>query len=381
MLKRLYAHNYRCFENFEFKPQNQTASLLLGKNGCGKSTIRQVLALFQAIGRGKTRVGELVQASDFANGRTHLPMRFELEVTIDQKTLAYTLALELPERFRELRVKEERLTVDGEVLFSRELAEVTVSRKAQKRDTAFFMDWHLVALPVIQDAATESILHSIRDWMARMVLLAPIPPLMNEQTLGVESAIDDRASNLADWLAALLETHPSAYSEVTAHLQQVMPDLTSFRFERLGRDARALMVQFNQNQQSLELPLSALSDGEKCFFLSAVLLAANKVSGPLFAFWDEPDNYLALSEVNQFVVALKRSFVRSKGQLIATSHNPQAILCFAEESTWVMGRRSHVEPSLIRSLDELNSSAGSGSPASQPDLIQRLTDGELDPWL
>jgi ATPase subunit of ABC transporter with duplicated ATPase domains len=381
MLQRLYVHNFRCFENFEFKPQDQTASLLLGKNGSGKSTVREVLALFQSIGRGRTRVGELVKPTDFTQGRTDRPMRFELEVVLDGKVFVYALILELPTRFRELRVQHESLTVDGDIVFNREIAEVTVNRKARTREEGTFtMDWHLIALPVIQSTATPSSHPNLSAWLSSIVLLAPIPQDMGGEALGLDTAINEKASNLADWLADLLESYPAAYTTVVEHLQQVMPDLGSFRFEKLGRDTRALMVQFKQDQSSFELPISALSDGEKCFFLSAVLLAANHLEGPLFAFWDEPDNYLATSEVNQFVVALKRSFLRKRGQLLISSHNPQAILCFSEDSTWVMGRRSHVEPSIIRCLDELQPAAARGQESHQPDLIQRLLDGELEPW-
>lgn len=381
MLQRLYVHNFRCFENFEFKPQEQSSSLLLGKNGSGKSTVRHVLALFQSIGRGKTRVGQLVKQSDFTQGRTQLPMRFELEVLLEGHVFVYTLALELPARFRELRVLEERLSVDGEVVFNRNIAEVTVNRKPKSRDEGVFtIDWHLVALPVIQGAPTQINHPSLTTWMANMVLLSPIPQDMGEEALGVDIAINERATNLADWLADLLESYPSAYTIIVEHLQKVMPDLTSFRFEKLGRDTRALMVQFTQDQNNFELPISALSDGEKCFVLSAVLLAANQTGGPIFAFWDEPDNYLAVHEVNQFVVALKRGFLRKKGQLIVTSHNPQAIMGFTDDSTWVMGRRSHAEPSIIRCLDELQTPLSSDSETVQPSLIQRLLDGELEPW-
>lgn len=381
MLQRLYVHNFRCFENFEFKPQDQTSALLLGKNGSGKSTVRQVLALFQAIGRGKTRVGELLKPEDFTLGRTESPMRFELEVRLQGRVHIYSLALELPERFRELRVQHERLVVDGEVVFNRESAEVTVQRKPQG-EGVFSMDWHLVALPVVQDNATATVLQTLREWLAGMVLLAPIPQLMSNEAQGINIAVNESASNLADWFAGLLESYPAAYTTVVEHLQQVMPDLTSLRFERLGRDARSLMVQFKKDQNSVELPISALSDGEKCFFLSAVLLATNQLAGPLFSFWDEPDNYLAPHEVNQFIVALKRSFLRNGGQLVTSSHNTQAIVCFSEDSTWVMGRRSHLEPSLIRCLDELKVSVSvSGeTEAHHPDLIQRLLDGDLDPW-
>ena len=37
MLKRLYIDNFRCFVNFEYKPERK--QLLLGANGSGKSSL------------------------------------------------------------------------------------------------------------------------------------------------------------------------------------------------------------------------------------------------------------------------------------------------------------------------------------------------------
>ena len=39
-----------------------------------------------------------------------------------------------------------------------------------------------------------------------------------------------------------------------------------------------------------------------------LVLAANTAYGPLFCFWDEPDNFLSLSEVGHFVLALRKAF-------------------------------------------------------------------------
>lgn len=61
-----------------------------------------------------------------------------------------------------------------------------------------------------------------------------------------------------------------------------MPEVALFRFEKLGRDSRALMVQFKSGGASDEQSFERLSDGEKCFFLSAVLLAANRWAEPIF---------------------------------------------------------------------------------------------------
>jgi predicted ATPase len=129
-----------------------------------------------------------------------------------------------------------------------------------------------------------------------------------------------------------------------------------------------MIVRFEKNHTNLTIEFQDLSDGEKCFFLCAVVLAANKYYGPLFCFWDEPDNYLSLSEVGHFVVALRRSF-KNSGQLLATSHNEEAIRKFSSENTFLLDRKSHLEPTLIRSLSEVSISG---------DLIDNLILGDTE---
>jgi predicted ATPase len=104
MIQRIYVHNYRCLENFELTTKGMSSALLIGKNGSGKSTIALALEIIQSIGRGVNRVGTLVQPKDFARGRSDVPIRFELEVLLDQRLYKYVLALELPDEFKELRV-------------------------------------------------------------------------------------------------------------------------------------------------------------------------------------------------------------------------------------------------------------------------------------
>lgn len=354
MLRRLYIHNYRCLQNFEFKPGDASSALLIGKNGSGKSTLVQALKIVQAIGRGSNRVGQLVKARDFAFGRTDAPMRLELQAVLDGRVFDYTLALDLPDRFKELRVLEEALAVDGEPVYSRELAQVTLQRQnASQPEARFNIDWHLVALPVIQDTSSTTPLGSFREWLARMVLLAPMPRLMRSETVDDTLEPEEDGGNLADWLSGLLAHYPAAYAPLSAYLQQVMPDLKDFRFERAGKDAKELLVRFKAGNAQHEQDFDALSDGEKCFFLCGVLLAANQSYGPLFAFWDEPDNYLSISEVSHFVTALRRGFHQGGGQIWMTSHNEEAVRRFSHDNTWVLGRKSHLEPTLIRPLAEL----------------------------
>lgn len=374
MLERLYVHNFRCLENFEFKPGGASSVLLIGKNGSGKSTVAAALAILQAIGRGETLVSALVSPADFSRSRDDVPMVIELTVLLGDDRYQYSLAFDLPEGFRALRVLRESVVVNGKDVFGRHLSEVMVSRPgAGAEQTSFSLDWHRMALPLIQDRAANRMLQNLRDGLRRMLLLSPLPPLMRGQTDGSPGDLQGSGVNMVDWLSRLLEGHPMAYPTVMEQLQKVMPDVELFRFERLGRDTRALMVQFKSGQAVDEQPFERLSDGEKCLFLGAVLLAANRWDGPLLVFWDEPDNFVASHEVASFVVDLKRSFARQGGQLIVSSHHEQAVLNFSIDSTWVLARASHLEPTRMRCVDELD--------LADRDLVSRLITGEIDTWL
>lgn len=141
-------HNFRCLENFELPVSTHPSALLIGKNGSGKSTIGLALEILQRIARGTNRVGDLVRPKDFARGRSDVPMRFEIEAELYGRVYKYCLALEFPQGFKELRVLEENLAVDGAPIYDRKVAQVHLARAQQDKDATFAMDWHLVALPI-----------------------------------------------------------------------------------------------------------------------------------------------------------------------------------------------------------------------------------------
>lgn len=366
MLQRLYAHNFRCLENFELSLKDLSSALLIGKNGTGKSTIASVLELFQSIGRGVNRVGQLVGPKDFAPYRADLPMRFEMEVQLSQRKYTYVLALELPSNCRELRVLEEQLAVGGQTLYSRQVAQVTLA--AKDREAQFFVDWHLIALPIIQEQSQTDPLHIFKTWLAQMIILAPIPRFMGGESQQETLEPQRDASNLGEWFSGLLSRYPAAYRHIDQYLRPIMPDLDDIQNEIMGKESKQMKVQFSKNDLRLSLDFRDLSDGEKCFFLCAVVLASNQYYGPLFCFWDEPDHYLSLSEVSHFMLSLRRSF-QNGSQLLATSHNEAAIRNFSRESIFLLDRKSHLEPTLIRPLSDVE---------IQGDLIDSLILGDVE---
>lgn len=372
VIRRLYVNNFRCLENFELKLAGQSSVLLIGRNGSGKTAVGLALEILQRIARGTNRVDALVQPRDFYLGRADAPMRFEIELELKSKTYEYSIAFEFHKRSKELRVLEEKLLVGAEPVYTRAQAEVRLARKVwehQDEEAHFSIAWHLVALSIIQEQSPLDPLFTFKQGLAHMLILRPIPALIggesNQDTLEPGLQVADFGA----WFSGLLAFAPAAYSKITEYLRQVMPDLIDIKNPMIGKDHRSLVVQFANGQGGESIPFAELSDGEKCFMICAMALAANDAYGPLLCFWDEPDNYLALDEVGHFVLALRRAF-QSGGQFIATSHNPEAIRAFSDENTLLLYRKSHLEATIVRPLSELQVNG---------DLVGALIRGDVEP--
>ena len=369
VIKRLYVHNFRCLENFELPVAGKSSALLIGNNGSGKTTVGLALRILQRIARGMNQVGNLVKPKDLSRGRTDVPMRFEIEVELQAKTYGYAIAFALSEGSKELRVLEEKLTVDGNPVYTRKMGQVHLAENGRAKDAMFPIDSALVALPIVARQSKEDPLSIFKQWFARTLILRPMPSLILGGSEKETLRPNPEVTNFGAWFSGLLASAPSAYTKIDEYLKQVMPDLKDIQNPLVGRDARSLAVKFSNKKGDVTLPFEDLSDGEKCFMICAMVLAANDAYGPLLCFWDEPDNYLALSEVGHFVLALRTAF-QSGGQFIATSHNPEAISRFSEENTLLLHRKSHLEPTIVRPLDELQISG---------DLIDALVRGDVGP--
>jgi len=357
MLKRLYIHNYKCLVNFEFKMDEDYphSALLIGKNGAGKSSIAEVLEILRRIGWGHSNLlplhGELgqevqplVSLEHFAFGNTGQPMCFELDVELGGRLCKYKLGIELtPLKNTALRIAHEELFVDGNFRFSREQTKVNFS---QNQTTPYTYDWNSVYLPGFseRDPKYEKTVNAFKFWLKQMLILAPIPRTMRAQLRSKSLYLQNDAANITDWRAGLFERNPDAYVDVkNRYLKSVFPDFDGFRNEPDEFGAQYLTVLFKNNNDDTKtmIRFDHLSDGEKCVFLAAFVMMASTMGDSVFCFWDEPDNYLALSEVELLIATLKSNFSK-RGQIFVTTHNPETLAGYAEDNTYIIYRENHL---------------------------------------
>ncbi|MCX6362235.1 MAG: ATP-binding protein [Armatimonadetes bacterium] len=359
MIQRLYVHNYRCLVNMEVPLADRPNVLLVGRNGVGKSTLLNAVKVLRDIGCGVNRVRDLVAVSDladFGSGRAEEAdrrMRLEIEAALPGGScVVYSLALELPVGFRELRVAEECLLADGAEVYRRHAAEVTLTR-AGGRQAAFPIDWHQVALPVIQQTETDHPLARFRNWLQGLLVLQPVPRLMGSESIVGTLLPDDSCANFAAWFREVTSQYPASYAPFYEYLRAISPDLLSVQNRAVGAEARSLEFVYGRNGGSrLTVPFGELSDGEKCQAIAALVVAISEAVAPPVCFWDEPDNFVGMADVGHLVMSLRRR-LRGMGQFIATSHNAEAIRRFSDENTLLLDRASHLEPPRLRPVSEL----------------------------
>jgi ABC-type cobalamin/Fe3+-siderophores transport system ATPase subunit len=354
MIERLYVQNFRCLESFTLDFAGQRSAVLIGKNGAGKSTVLNALKVFQKICRGPNRVKNVILANDFTQHRKDRPMRFEVDATLAGTRIKYSVSFEWPDGFYEARILEESLTRDGISVFTRQQGQVQLPG-----GLIFGLDWHVFALPVINEKPPSRTIQDVKAFFAGMILLAPLPQIMKGFSEEPETELSCDALNYSSCLRSMLQQKPKAYTEFESFVKGkagaekgVIPDFSSIENRERGKEGGSqLVVTFQppHSSEALSFDFDDLSDGEKCFLISAYIVAANAVGPPVVCVWDEPDNHLSLSEVGHFIAAM-RKMTNQGGQFIATTHHPETIRKFSDENTYVLTRKTHLDPTVLQPL-------------------------------
>ncbi|MGH7490726.1 MAG: AAA family ATPase, partial [bacterium] len=106
-------------------------------------------------------------------------------------------------------------------------------------------------------------------------------------------------------------------------LRKVVDDFQSIRMEKVGSEARAFLVVFQGRGGRYELRLDELSDGQRA--LIAIYTLVHLAGEQDVLFLDEPDNFLALSEIQPWLMVLSDVCGVRPRQAVICSHHPELI--------------------------------------------------------
>jgi len=356
MIKRLYVDNYKCLVNFELKLDELT--LLLGSNGVGKTSVLDVMFGLRKLLSGEAKITD--KAAFPTTTLTRWQHRdnqvFELDVVLDGEEYRYRLEVEHNRTQRKARVASETLEQNGNLLFHFNMGEVHLFRDDYSDGPVFGGDWNESALARVPPRNDNAKLTKFLEFVRKIIVCGLYPASFQTESFTEDMVLDRDAKNFAAWYRNLLLERQELVPEFTKALEQVIDGFRGIRMEKVGLDTRALMVMFDQFGERYELRLDEISDGQRALIAlySLVRLAAGQGYTLML---DEPDNYVALSEIQPWLIELADACGGEVPQAVLCSHHPELIDYLGGDQGAVLVRESS-GATVVRSTDKMTIEGG-----------------------
>ena len=342
MLKRIYVDNYKCLVNFETGLDQ--LNLFLGGNGTGKTTVFQVLQALQAFITDSARLNQLFPTSCLTRWQTSPVQQFSFSVQDKTDTYTYELALEHDDRGQS-RVTKETVRLGDQPLFLFEMGTVHLFLDDFSPGSSFSFDWQMSGLNTITERHDNKHLTRFKAAVAQWVIVEVDARSMTDTCVGEDSRPAPNMANFTAWLRFLSQEHQDLYLELVQELKELLPDFISFRFVSVGEDVKSLRLLFGK--QKLECRFSELSDGQRSLIALETLLHCLPNTALLI---DEPENFLALPEIQPWIAALQDRCEDGQLQAVIISHHPQYI-DFLAANNGIWFERNQNTPARVRRID------------------------------
>jgi ABC-type cobalamin/Fe3+-siderophores transport system ATPase subunit len=331
MFTRIYADNYLCFVNFEFKPG--PLNLLVGDNGSGKSALFRLLQSIRLVVRG-IEVAKAFPRECLTRWETvRSVQRFEFEIRAPTGGV-YLHALEI-EHDREsgsVRLLREKIWLDGAPLATLD-GELLLAGSSVPVALPYDLKGSLLSLKL-----REPSIDALRILWEAVGTFKLVPGQMESSATEEENWFSSDGSNFAAWYRSMVQEDPEVVEAARNSLREV---IGGFRHLYLKGDngRKELMVHFEAGKASsslkYDLKLSELSDGQRVLiFLYSVVSGFSEL--PVL-FFDEPDNFVSLREIQPWLMRLSEEVAKG-GQAFLISHNPEVIDYLAADRVYLLER-------------------------------------------
>jgi len=327
VLKRIYIDNYKSLVNFDIQINN--INLFIGANGSGKSAVVEVLnAIRQFICDG-VRVETIFKTESKTRWQNLTHQSFELEIKNEEGLYRYQLSIEHHEDKQRTRVKYERLFFeDNPLLRLEEGGEVHLYRDNFSEGPSYPVDWSLSAVGAIPPRHDNTKLTWFKNRLEKFIIVQIIPPMMVGESPQEVTHPSQYLENFTSWYRYISQDQGMAF-QLMSELKQVLPGFDYFRFEAVGEKHRLLKVYFQheQEQSSIGYNFYELSDGQRMLIaLYTLLYAARSEQNCRYTLClDEPENFLALQEIQPWLTELYDRCSDGEIQALLISHHPEFI--------------------------------------------------------
>ena len=228
------------------------------------------------------------------------------------------------------RIKSEELQFDRRPLYQYDGSDSHLFRDDGSSGPVFPFDWSRSFIPTIPERRDNQCLTWFRNRMNRVYVFSPDPVRMKASSEAELIHPDQRLHDLASWLRHLVQQLADFGADVLAALRDAIDGLVDIRLHS-SDSSRVFQLAFQLAGDHGESPrnpfwltFDQLSDGQRNLVaLYIILLAA--VDKETTLCFDEPDNFVALREIQPWVTQLQDRVQERSGQCLLISHHPELI--------------------------------------------------------
>jgi predicted ATPase len=334
MIENLYIDNYKCFVNAEI--DLESLNLFLGDNGTGKTAVFEALSIIKSLAVGEEKVNALLPASTLTRWQRRSVQTFELTLRGNGGKYQYRLEIDHSRSEDKRRIQLEKLTFNDRPLFEFERGDVQLYWDDFREGPAYPFDWERSALPTIMQRDGTEKLTWFKRRLGQVYVLRIDPYSMSGQTEKEDSSPAPDLSNFASWYRYLSQENPDRLSSLFDDLKQAIDGFDILKLSSEGGERRTMkmavdhQIDGNGKDTTEEYAFDELSEGQRAIIALYSLLQFTAQENVTLCI-DEPENYLALSEIQPWLMDLAERCSDEDAQALLISHHPEFINLLALE--------------------------------------------------
>ena len=325
MLTRFYADNFRCLTNLELALDE--TNVLLGPNGTGKTSVLDALRRIQQFVARGASVEEAFPAHELTLFQVRDEQRFELDLDLDEGTYHYALRIAHDRREGGSRISEERLDRGGEQLVSCDGDRLRLYDDDGTEGFASDLGIPVSGAFLPKEVRRYERVSRFREVLKGFVIASPCPPLFTSEARREDEFLQPFMENFVAWYRPAAQENMGMLPKLFEALRETLPGFDSLNLMKSGENSRALEVAFRGENRERKLDrygFGQLSDGQQALVALYGLIFLSR-SPHTCLFLDEPDNYLALREIQPWLVAATEQCGDTLAQVVVASHHPETI--------------------------------------------------------
>ncbi|MFM7754710.1 MAG: AAA family ATPase [Cyanobium sp.] len=332
MLKRLYVDNFRCLVDFELN--FDSINLFLGDNGAGKSTVFDILGKLQRVITTDISVDSTFNKSDCTYWQNYKNLKFELDVEGNGGIYKYQLEITSEDIFyghvdatiSVMSIASETLRFNQENLLRvNQYGTEIIDLNGQLKWTDRYIESRSI-IPLLKAKDDYHKILWFKDRIKRLATLKITPNSIVSESLHKSEFLETTMGNFVSWYRYIFADNQNKLAQLTKSLQEILDGFISFRLEPISEKAVILKLIFKteESEQNIEYTFEELSDGQKVLVILYSLFYGLESQDYTLCI-DEPENFLALPEIQPWLFQLEDLCSEGKLQALLISHHPQLI--------------------------------------------------------